>query len=620
MPTSNDMKNGYSLQGAVLLALLATTLLAQSAQALTPDGAGRELYFKRCAQCHEKPTDRAPPRYALGWFPPRAILSALESGLMRQQAAGLTDTERQAIAAFLHSPDLAGMAQPRPEANLCSRAAAPLMIARSDWNGWGRDLRNTRYHPDGGLAARDVPRLELKWAFAYPGGRAYGQPVVVGGRVFLTTGIGLVYALDAASGCTHWTRDVGAPVRGAITIAEVKIGARRRPVVFLGDARGHVQALDAGTGEPLWSQRVDEHPLTLITGTLQFFEDRLYVPVSSGEESAGYDKEFACCSFRGNITALDAASGRQLWKAYTVTEPRRAIRSNAVSGQQIHGPAGGAIWSSPVIDVRRRLVYATTGNSYTDVPTEGSDAIIAFDLATGARRWLHQVVEGDNFLGNCTGEPTGNCPSPVGPDFDFGSPAILERLPRGRSILLASGKTGLVYGFDPDDGGRLLWQTRVAHGGPSGGVLYGSASDGHRLYAPVSDVVVPPGVTPGGLSAVDIATGRLLWRAPPPPAVCSWGTAACSGAQSGAVTVIPGVVFSGSHDGHIRAYDSRSGAIVWDVDTARSYEAVNGVTAQGGSVDGHGQIVAGGALYLNSGGSTIGHKGNALLVFTVDGK
>lgn len=342
------------------------------------------------------------------------------------------------------------------------------------------------------------------------------------------------------------------------------------------------------------------------------------MPVSSGEEAAGYDKEYACCSFRGNITALDAASGRQVWKAYTVTEPRRAIRINS-AGQQMYGPAGGAIWSSPAIDARRGLVYATTGNSYTDVPTEGSDAIVALDLKTGKRRWLHQVTKGDNFLGGCAGELTGNCPSPVGPDLDFGSPPVLESLPEGRDIILASQKSGLVYAFDPDSG-RLLWQRRVAHGGPSGGLLYGSASDGRYLFAPTSDVVVPAGVRPGGLSAVDIATGRIVWQTPPPPPTCSWGTVSCSGAQSGAVTVIPGVVFSGSHDGHIRAYDTDTGEIVWDFDTARSYEAVNGVTAQGGSVDGHGQVVAGGTLYVNSGGSTIGHKGSALLAFTVDAK
>ncbi len=595
-------------------------LLVRTACALPPDGVGRELYFKRCAQCHENPTDRAPPRYALAWYPPRAILRALDAGVMRQQASGLTDTERKAVASFLTVPDLSAVPQPRPEANLCARTVAPPEPSRSDWNGWGRDLANRRYQSEESLAARDVPRLKLKWVFAYPGSHAFGQPVEVGGWVFLTTGVGLVYALDAASGCTRWTRDVGAPVRGAPTIGWLRVGGRERAVAFFGDASGRVHALDAGTGDQLWSRHVEKHPLTLLTGTLRFFENRLYVPVSSGEESAGYDKEYDCCSFRGSVAALDAATGRELWKSYTITEPRRAVRSNTASGRPIHGPAGGAIWSSPVIDVPRRLIYVTTGNSYTDVPTEGSDAIMAFDLDTGARRWLHQVVRDDNFLGNCTGEPSGNCPAPVGPDFDFGASAILEALPSGRSVILASGKTGFVYAFDPDHEGRLLWQTRVAHGGPLGGVMYGSGSDGRRIYAATSDVLAPPGVVPGGLSALDIATGRIVWHTPPPPATCNWGTARCTGAQSGAVTVIPGAVFSGSQDGHIRAYDADAGTIIWDVDTARSYQAVNGVTARGGSVDWHGQIVAGGALYVNSGGSTIGHKGNALLVFTVDGR
>jgi polyvinyl alcohol dehydrogenase (cytochrome) len=201
--------------------------------------------------------------------------------------------------------------------------------------------------------------------------------------------------------------------------------------------------------------------------------------------------------------------------------------------------------------------------------------------------------------------------------------------------LLAGQKSGVVYALDPDRKGEILWQIRVGQGGTNGGVQWGMASDGHQVYAATSDVSrsQAPNADPldprpqfadpkvgGGLTALRIATGEKVWFAP--PVVCGpTAKPGCSPAQSQAVTVIPGVVFSGSLDGHLRAYSAEEGKVVWDFDTVRDYETVNHVRATGGSLNGPGAVVVGGMLFVNSGYARLGSiPGNVLLAFSVDGK
>jgi polyvinyl alcohol dehydrogenase (cytochrome) len=337
--------------------------------------------------------------------------------------------------------------------------------------------------------------------------------------------------------------------------------------------------------------------------------------------------DYECCKFRGSLTALDAATGAVIWKSYTVDVPKP--RGKSTTGKQLWGPAGAPIWSAPTIDAKRGLIYAATGNAYADPAPRTSDAIVAFDLATGKIRWVNQIMP-DTWILGCAPPPAGvpagpasdnakfgnnpNCPKDVGPDFDFSASPVLVTKPDGKDVLIATQKSGVGYALDPDKRGKVLWQYRWGKGSPVGGV-WGATSDGVRTYFDVADQLTP---APGGVHAVDIATGKRVWYAPPEPPACRSGPG-CSAAQSAALTSIPGVVFAGSADGAVRAYASDSGKIIWTFDTNRDFATVNGVKADGGSIDGPGPVVADGMLYVTAGNAGfVGTAGNVLLAFAVE--
>jgi polyvinyl alcohol dehydrogenase (cytochrome) len=592
-------------------------------EGVAPDPALAEIYTTRCGICHDNGVERAPTRAALGQMSPEDIVAALTNGLMREQSAGLNREQVRGLAEQLTGRRFGGAQAVDVKRNPCTQAPPALALTGAQWNGWGRDLENTRFQPEPGLAASDVPKLKLKWAYAYPGRSAYGQPSIAAGRLFATSTTGRVNALDAQTGCEHWTYEAGAGVRTAVVIGEFADGARPRFVAFLGDQRANAHAIDAETGALLWKIKLDEHRAARITGSPVVHAGRVYFPISSGEEGAAGDPAYPCCTFRGAVAALDARTGQVIWKAHAIQDEPKPFKTST-AGTQMSGPAGAAIWSSPTIDAKRRLVYAATGNSYTDVDTDGADAIVAFDLETGQRRWVRQVTPNDNFVLRCGGADRAgknNCPEDGGPDYDFGSPPMLKSLPGGKQILIASQKSGTVYGLDPDNDGALLWQTQVGGGSALGGVQWGPAADAERVYVAISDASRREGPRPG-LSALDPATGKVIWSTPTPPAACSWtGAQRCARGQSAAVTAIPGIVLSGAVDGHMRAYSARDGAIVWDVDTAPALDTVNGVRVEGGGLDGGGPTIANGILYVNSGGGGISARGGRLLLaFTVDGK
>jgi polyvinyl alcohol dehydrogenase (cytochrome) len=592
-------------------------IVSVSVWAADPDGAA--LYRTRCAVCHDSaasstPTgDRIPRRAELAGRTAEAVVQAMVSGPMTAQATGLSTDEQRAVARFITGKEFASTSV--TTAGQCTEPGKAIAIKPEDWNGWGMDDGNSRFQPNPGLTAADVPKLKLKWAFGFPGdNRAFAQPTAVSGRLFVGSAAGTVYSLDAATGCTYWSYKAGAGVRTAIHVA--RAGTGNRSVAYFGDMRAFAHAVDAETGAPLWKVKLEEHPSSRITGAPVFHDGRLYVPVSSVEEGSGRAPEYECCKFRGSLVALDAETGRQIWKSYSVLDPPKAYKKSKV-GTQMYGPAGSAIWSAPTVDAKRGLIYAATGDSYTDLDTSTSDAILAFELATGRLAWVSQVTPKDNFIVGCPASP--NCPDPGGPDFDFGSAPILRTLAGQKQILIAAQKSGIVYGLDPDAKGKVVWQTRLGAGSALGGIEWGHAADDQFTYAAISDINVRQGAQPG-ISALRLATGEKVWSTPAPAVTCP-EIPNCRPGQSAAVSVIPGAVFSGALNGHFRAYSTASGEILWDFDTAHGFETVNKVAAKGGSINAGGPAIADGIVFTNSGYSGFGGApGNVLLAFSVDGK
>ncbi|HUE21598.1 MAG TPA: PQQ-binding-like beta-propeller repeat protein [Bryobacteraceae bacterium] len=595
--------------------LVLASCAAALAQTDTPID-GDAVYRKHCALCHDKGVGRAPQLLTLSQYTPERVLAALTTGKMAEQGKALTPAESRSVAMFVTGGKAFG-AEEAAKQGACAEPAAAFDKPFSGpyWNGWGVDLSNRRMQPAAmaGLRADKVPQLKLKWAFGFPGGgRAFAQPTVAGGRIFAGSDSGKVYSLDAATGCIYWMFKADTPVRTAISIGAV--GAQW--VAYFGDQHAQAYAVDAATGALLWKVRVEEHPAAMITGAPALYEGRLYVPDSSYEEVTGAAPKYECCKFRGAVSALDAATGKLIWKSYTIAEAPQPVRKNK-QGIQLWGPSGAAVWSSPTIDPKRRAVYVTTGDDYSDPAARTSDSFLAFDMDTGKLLWSRQLTKDDGYNLAC---PSGdNCPTVNGPDFDFGCSPNLVDLPNGKRALVAGQKSGMVHALDPDQGGEVLWSVRVGKGGPLGGVQWGNASDGQNVYVAVSDHYATKDLKEaGGMFALKLETGERVWSTPAPP--CS-GKSGCSPAQSAAVTVIPGAVFSGSLDGHLRAYATADGRIIWDVDTAVGYESVNGVKARGGSLDGPGPVVVGGTLYVNSGYGMFGEMpGNVLLAFSVDGK
>lgn len=572
---------------------------------------GTRVYIASCQQCHDQNSDgHAPLREALATKPWEAILAALETGAMRAQGAQLTSEERRAVARYLGK---AGPIVPVAMTGHCPAGTKP-KTGTSAWNGWSPDERNTRFQPakTAGLTAEQLPSLKLKWAFGFPDAiTAYGQPTVAGGRVYTGSNDGTVYAIDAQTGCFYWRYQAKAMVRDAIVIGP---GSR----AYFGDLESNFYALDANTGKLVWQKKLDDQAFTRITGTAKLHDGRLYVPIASQEENAGANPYYSCCTFRGNIVALKASDGSVIWKSFTSPEAKPTWKSAA--GIQYFGPSGATIWSSPTLDLKRKLLYIATGNGYSDPEIKTADAIVAMDMETGAIRWSQQAAP-DMFNWDCGGSGAqgpqkGNCPEKAGRDVDFGASPILVDLDGGRQMLLAGQKSGVVWGFDPDEQGKIVWQTRIGKGGPGGGIQWGIAYSplDKMVFAPLADAVRGDPLSGGGLFALDAATGKLLWHTPPPKPSCA-GLAGCSGAQRSPPTVIPGVVFSPSMDGHLRAFQVKTGEIVWDYDAVKDYATVNGIKGRGGSFSSTGLVIVDGMLFVNSGYSSI--PGNVLLAFSV---
>ena len=507
--------------------LLALSVSSATAVAQAPNG--EALFTQHCAACHLNPVeDDIPNRAQMGEFAPNAIVESLIDGTMRLQGQALSQGERIAIAELLTGRPVLAASLPVPQ-GVCTASTPFAPSVGTLWNGWGPDTHNTRHQPDaGGLTPANVGNLKLQWAFGVADvTQSRSQPAVVGGRLFMASQSGVIYALDPKTGCTHWTYKAQAGVRTAISVGPV--GPANAPTgyaIYFADAQARAYGVDAATGKELWVRKVDDHRAARATGAPTLHAGRLYV-VTSGvsEETAASMPDYECCTFRGSMTALDAATGEVVWKTYTVDEPQR--RGTSTSGKPLWGPAGAPIWSAPTIDEERGLIYAATGNAYADPAPRTSDAIVAFEMATGRIRWVNQIMP-DVWILGCGEQPPGNdieaadnpnCPEDVGPDFDFSASPVLVELANGRDALVVTQKSGVAYLLDPARRGREIWEYRWGRGSPVGGV-WGAAVDDKHAYFAVADQLTP---APGGLHAVDLATGQRVWFTPPQTPVCAAG-------------------------------------------------------------------------------------------------
>lgn len=596
---------------------------------------GETVYKAHCASCHNSATPRVPAETALRSMNLMQVLNALQTGVMKTVGDTLTPQERYAVALYL-SAGATSKATAPPASAFCAKSGQPFRLSSSApaWTGWSTGADNTRFQnwAGAGLVAADVPKLKLKWAFNLGEEiSARSQPAVAGGRIFFGTAPGSVYSLDAHSGCIVWTSVVEGPIRSALVIGPGK--DKKHAAIFFG--AGHdAYALDAETGARLWKVRIGEHFAALITAAPLLHRGVLYFGVSSFEETLPPIPTYECCTFRGSVVALKADTGRLLWRTYTIASAPQPTEKNK-AGRQMYGPSGAAVWSTPTFDEKHGVIYVATGDDYSHPAAQTSDAVLALDANSGKLLWSRQVTEGDVFNNACSIPGNANCPPPSGGDFDFGQPPILVALASGRRELVIGQKSGVAYALDPDKEGAILWQARLGSGGPLGGIMWGSATDGKKMYVAESDLKFK-GIAPdktsaqgfrlllnpnqgGGLFALDLQTGEKVWSALPPHDCGDRDN--CSPGQSQAVTAIPDVVFSGSLDGHVRAYSTSDGKILWDADTARDYPTVNGLPARGGSLDGPGPVVADGMLYVSSGyGQYGGMAGNVLLAFWVEGR
>ena len=581
---------------------------------------GAALYAQHCAVCHQGGVSRSPTLTFLEMMTPRAVYASMTEGIMQPQSAHLDDQQRTQIAEYVTRARL-GSPTATARAPTCSGEAAEFTrLEPVPKVGWGHDTRRFVDAETAGLSADDVAKLELKWAFAYPDAlRARSQPAIAMGAVFVGSQDGTVYAFDLNSGCERWSFQASAEVRTGIVLGDADAGGGA-PMAFFGDILARLYAVDALTGELVWSIKVDDHPDATITGTPALARDRLLVPVSALEVVSAARIDYECCTFQGKVVAVAPATGEVIWSHSSIPTPPVEVAVTS-AGTRVLAPSGAPVWNSPAVDYRRNLVYFGTGENYSSPADDNSDAVIAIDLGTGERAWQQQTTARDAWNVACMMADNPNCPEEDGPDVDYGSSMVLIE-GEGGSVLAAGSKDGRVFGLDPDREGALVWSTRVGRGSSQGGVHFGMAAGDGVLYVPINDMndtrageILDPELARPGVHALDPASGEVLWRHVQEN-LCGDDRPFCDPGVSAAVTAMPGAVFAGHLDGYIRAYADDDGTVLWEFDTTQPVDAANGLVARGGGMSGGGPAIGDGYLVVNSGYGLYFHEpGNALLVF-----
>lgn len=589
--------------------------VARSGAAIDPaTHPGNALFAENCATCHSGRVPKAPAIVWLEMMAPDAILAAMDGGVMSQQAAHLEESQRVEIAEYLTRTSLADYTPP-PDPAKCEGAAAEFSGAPPAAVGWGHDT--TRYIPKdvAGLVSDDLPKLKLKWAFAYPSAvRARSQPSIGWNTIFVGSQSGKVYAFDLDTGCAKWTFRASAEVRTAI----VADAAAHR--LFFADVLGRAYSIDAFTGKEIWRTLVDEHPNATITGSPTLGDGKLIVPVSSLEVTSAADPDYACCTFRGAVAALDPSTGEPLWKTYVIPQPP-AEHGKTSTGTAILGPSGAPVWTSPTYDAKRNRIYVGTGENYSSPADGNSDAVFSISADDGKILWRRQLTSGDAWNVGCM-MGNENCPVENGPDVDLSAAPLLVATQKG-DIIVVGQKSAMTYGVNVDSG-EIIWSRRIGHGGTQGGVHFGMTAQDGVVFAPVVDMadthdarVYDPAKSGAGLHAIDAASGEIVWDAKADN-VCN-GRQYCDPGMSSAATSIDGAVIAGHLDGRLQAYDAKTGEVIWSYDTTKPVKTISGVEASGGSMSGPGPAIANGRVVVNSGYGIYYHMpGNVLLVFGAD--
>lgn len=624
------------LTALAALAVQSGSILAAETPALN----GEKIFNQHCATCHGNPNVRAPQVSTLLGMSKNSLMFTMTEGKMKQQAVDLTNNQRQAIVDYLGSTQVdpyawEAAANCKAKNTGIDRASALSPIVSS----WGHGINNHRYQSanKAGLSIDDLSNLELAWSVAFPGTNSMrSQPVMTNDTLFVAaTRVKAVYAFDLESGCLKWAHHSTTPVRTSLSMG--KMPGTDTPIIFYGSARGDVEVLNALDGSVLWTKNIKVSMGSTITGSPVLLDDRLFVPISNFEVGLAANPKYECCKQHGAVKALDIKTGNTLWTYHTMEEATPTGKTNSI-GTKLWGPSGAPIWTTPAIDEKRNVLYVGTGENYSLPTSATSDAIIAIDLDTGKEKWVFQALAGDAFNMACNSFMAGgvdgpNCPSTPGPDFDFGASVIITQDKNGRDVLLAGQKSGDIWALDPDNKGAVIWNTEAAGGTPLGGVHWGMTLVDDQLFIAASDPDLPiagweynarPGVV-----ALDVTTGDINWRhtatrgcefkgdpADRNRKDDAWPDCPFAYGYSAAPTGLDDFVLAGSLKGEMKAFSTKDGSVLWEYDTVRYFETVNGIEGHGGSFDSAGPIVGNGKLVMQSGyGSFRQMPGNVVLVF-----
>ena len=594
-------------------ALLALAVLAApEAPAATPS----EHYAQWCAVCHDEPPDAKTPHIdAIRRMSGVRIRHALLRGQMAQYVGDMSRGQVGNLADYLARDQETLM----PPTAYCESepSTAPAM------DRWGLDAANSRWQRQTSVNAANVGRLQLKWAFAAPNvSTMRSMPAVSADTIFLATLAGRMFALDRQSGCIRWTYHAEQPLRTAVSLGK----AGERAALFVGDQGSAIHAVDAATGELIWQRTVALFDASMTTGAPVQHGDKLFVPISAFGVALAMQPNYECCKSHGGVRALDAATGEILWTAH-MTEDAKPTYKNKL-GVQMWGPSGAAVWTTPAIDAKRGVLYVGTGENTSSPATDLSDAIVAIALETGEIKWHFQGTAGDAFNMACGGRGrSASCPKEDGPDFDFGASVIIAKNAAGKDVLLAGQKSGDVYALDPDNEGALVWQRRIGPGSVLGGVHWGIAADATQVYVPIADPPFVGANRRPGVWALNIDDGKDVWshaaeRGCIPQgrrgAATPWPDCSFRYAFSAAASVAGDVVLAGALDGRAFAFERSSGKVLWEYATKRAFNSVNGVDGHGGAIDSPGMVAVGTQVIVPSGYDMFGQMpGNVLLVFEI---